>query len=148
MHFLALYLAGILVTSKAWAAFAAVSHDVGLFSTMRIFSRSEALRGVSQWVCEFPWAVPSSPCLPVLGFSFSFQVDSWSPFPSLLPSFSFKIVFTDLRGRGFCAAGNGSVFWGGAGYMVCPVCEQSPCCPLNSPFSVCVCVVCQWKFKK
>ena len=40
-------LVGFLITSKAWATFAAVIHDVGLISTMRIFSRSEVLMGVS-----------------------------------------------------------------------------------------------------
>ena len=104
MHFLALYLVGILITSEVWATFAAVTHDVGLISTMRIFSRLEALMGVSQAVSS-----PGlSPPLPACQLWVSpFQVDAWSPLPSLLPSFSPKIVFTDSRGRGFCAAGNG-----------------------------------------
>ena len=147
MHLLALYLVGLLITSKAWATFAAVTHDVGLISTMRIFSRSEVLMGVSQRGCEFPWAVPSSPCLPALGFSFSFQVDAWSPLPSLLPSFSFKIVFTDSRGRGFCTAGNGLFFEEMLALQYDQFVNSHPAVCSVVPF-LCVCVVCQWKFKK
>lgn len=53
-------------------------------------------------------------------------MDAWAPLPSLLPSFSFKIVFTDTRERGFCKAG------GSAEYIS----EHPPSWPLNGHFSV------------
>ena len=49
---------------------------------------------------------------------------------SFLPSFSFKIVFTDPRGRGFCAADNGLFL----DEVLAERCDQF----VNCHFSVCV----------
>lgn len=53
---------------------------------------------------------------------------------SFLPSFSFKIVFTDSRGRGFCAADNGLFL----DEVLDAWCDQFVKCPQAGHFSVCV----------